>query len=136
MGLATTWPGGSHGRPRSAGSSPRARCAAAGASRSRPWNVREITLGLTIVRHGAETAAKSGGSAKLVTAATGSEAAGAEKRSDVTLLYKLNGTAAPFVTTVFKEPLGIPLSLDQEWHWAIVRAKGTPPPAPAPVPGQ
>jgi hypothetical protein len=100
------------------------------------WNVREITLGLTIVRHGADTAAKSGGSAKLVTAATGSEPVGAEKRSDVTLLYKLSGAAAPFVTTVFKEPLGIPLSADQEWHWAIVRAKGTPPPAAAPVPGQ
>ena len=100
------------------------------------WNVREITLGLTIVRHGADTAAKSGVSAKLVTAATGSEPVGAEKRSDVTLLYKLSGTAAPFVTTVFKEPLGIPLSVVQEWHWAIVRAKGTPPPAAAPVPGQ
>src|SRR4030095_13477312 len=99
------------------------------------WKVREITLGLTIVRQGGETAAARGGP-KLVTAATGGEATASEKRSDVTLLYKLNGTAAPNTTTVFKEPLGIPLSPDQEWHWAIVRAKGTPPPAPNPAPVQ
>jgi hypothetical protein len=98
------------------------------------WNVREITLGLTIVRHSAETAAARG--AKLVTAAAGQDSPVPEKRADVTLLYKLNGTAAPFVTTIFKEPLGIPLSPDQEWHWSIVRAKGTPPPAPTWVPGQ
>jgi hypothetical protein len=97
------------------------------------WNVREITLGLTIVRHVGETTALHGGP-KLVTAAAGGETAPPEKRSDVTLLYKLNGTAAPFTTTVFKEPLGIPLSPDQEWHWAIVRAKGTPPPST--LPGQ
>ena len=99
------------------------------------WNVREITLGLTIVRHNAESSAKNDG-AKLVTAAAGVESTVLEKRSDVTLLYKLSGTAAPFATTVFKEPLGIPLSPNQEWHWAIVRAKGTPPPAPTPAQGQ
>jgi len=98
------------------------------------WNVREITLGLTIVRHSAETAEAR--SAKLISAAAGQESPSTEKRADVTLLYKLTGTAAPFATTAFKEPLGIPLSPDQEWHWSIVRAKGTPPPAPSSVPGQ
>lgn len=93
------------------------------------WNIREIMLGLTIVRHNATKASL--GPAKLVTASAAEEGA-AEKRSDVTILYKLNGTAAPFATTVFKEPLGVPIGPDQEWHWAIVRAKGTPPPSPTP----
>lgn len=59
----------------------------------------------------------------------------AEKHADVTVLYKLIGTAAPSTITVFKETLGIPIGPDQEWHWSIVRAKGTPP-QPNDTPGQ
>jgi hypothetical protein len=86
------------------------------------WNVKEITVGLTIVRR-QETAATYYGSARLIPAAA-ENTNSAEKRSDLTLLYHLKGSAAPLTTTVFHETLGVQLDPDQEWHWAIVQAVG------------
>jgi hypothetical protein len=61
-----------------------------------------------------------------------------EKHPDSTVLYHLNGSAAPSSTTVFHENLGVAPGQDQEWHWAIVQAKGVPSSKPetaaAPVP--
>ncbi|MBV8052192.1 MAG: hypothetical protein JOZ80_13430, partial [Acidobacteriaceae bacterium] len=45
----------------------------------------------------------------------------------------LKGTAAPLATTIFRDTLGASLASDQEWHWAIVSAKGVPP-SPASLP--
>ncbi len=89
------------------------------------WNVREITVGLTILRRPAATAAYYG-SAQLRPAAAGGDGP-AEKRSDLTVLYHLKGAASPFGTAVFSQNLGGTLGPDQDWHWAIVQAQGTPP---------
>ena len=89
------------------------------------WSVREITVGLTIVRHD-DTTADAYGAAKLLPAVA-EEATLADKRSDLTVLLHLKGSAAPFATTVFQEKLDESLDDGQEWHWAIVEAKGIPP---------
>jgi len=89
------------------------------------WNVREITVGLTIVRHD-DTTADDYGAAKLLPAAA-EDATPADKRSDVTLLLHLKGSSAPFATTVYREKLDENLDEGQEWHWAIIEAKGIPP---------
>ena len=86
------------------------------------WNVKGITVGVTIVRRQAANAANFG-SAKLIPAADETSNS-SEKRSDLTLLYHLKGSAAPFTTTVFREALGVQLDPDQEWHWAIIQAVG------------
>ena len=95
------------------------------------WTIKEITVGLTILRHaGADDASAVFGSAKLVPAAAGSAAAEdapSQKPSDLTVLYHLKGSAAPASTTVFRQELGGHLSPDQDWHWAIVQAQGVPP---------
>jgi hypothetical protein len=88
------------------------------------WNVKEITVGLTIVRHDEPSAAYFG-SVKLLPAVADEEVP-SERRSDSTVLLHLKGSAAPFATTVFREKLETSLSVDQEWHWAIVEAKGIP----------
>jgi hypothetical protein len=88
------------------------------------WNIREITVGLTILREAGSDAARSG-SARLVAAAETTTLL-AEKQPDVTVLYHLKGSAAPLSTTVFHETLSAAPSHDQEWHWAIVQAKGIP----------
>jgi len=88
------------------------------------WNVKEITVGLTIVRRDEPSAAYFG-SVKLLPAAADEEAP-TERRSDSTVLLHLKGSAAPFATTVFREKLEASVSVDQEWHWAIVEAKGIP----------
>jgi hypothetical protein len=88
------------------------------------WNLKEITVGLTILRR-LQTNTSYYGSAKLLPAAETSTPA--EKHSDLTVLYHLKGSAPPLATTDFHEKLGAALGTDQEWHWAIVQAKGIPP---------
>jgi len=93
------------------------------------WNVKEITVGLTVVRR-ADTNTAYFGSAKLLPAVAGDVQPAekpAEKRPDMTLLLHLKGAAAPSATAVFREKLSAVLGPDQEWHWAIVAAKGIPP---------
>jgi hypothetical protein len=99
------------------------------------WNVHELTIGLTIVKRKDPSEAFYYGSARLVPAVGKLDQTvdtPVEKRSDITVLYKIKGEAAPFTTTVFRTPLDTTLASNQEWHWAIVRAKGTPSPDPAP----
>jgi hypothetical protein len=92
------------------------------------WNIKEITVGLTILRDSeANTAARdSAGQTPRLIPATETTTLLSEKRADVTVLYHLKGSAAPSATTVFHETLGTALNHDQEWHWAIVQAKGVP----------
>jgi len=86
------------------------------------WQVEEITVGLTILRHPSQTAAVSE-NARLVPASAVQIVA---KRSDTLVVYHFKGSAAPSTRATFTLPLGINLSPDQEWHWAIIDAKGTP----------
>ena len=89
------------------------------------WKVEEITIGLTIVQHANETAHRYG-TGKLVPVASETTVL-AEKHPDVTTLYRLKATALPSATTIFKAPLNARLGPDQEWHWAIIQARGEPP---------
>ena len=94
------------------------------------WELREITVGFTIVHRGdADNAAYN--SAKLLPAAVEEPDPG-ERFPDSTLLVHMKGSGAPLATAVFREKLEAKLNPDQEWHWSIVEAKGIPP-APAPV---
>lgn len=89
------------------------------------WRVDEITVGLTIVKHGTPTA-HFAGTAELVPASSQTTVT-QEKAPDVTTLYKMRAAAAPLMTTTFRTGLNTPLGSDEEWHWAIVQAKGIPP---------
>ena len=88
------------------------------------WNIKEITVGVTLLR-GAEANTARRGSARLIPAAETTTML-SEKQPDSTVLYHIKGSAAPSSTTVFHETLGTKLGQDQEWHWAIVQAKGIP----------
>ena len=92
------------------------------------WNIKEITVGLTIVRDSdANTARREAiGSGRLIPAAETTTLL-SEKHPDITVLYHIKGSAAPSTTTVFREALGAVPSQDREWHWAIVQAKGISP---------
>jgi hypothetical protein len=87
------------------------------------WELREITVGITLERkpgEDAEVAAR----ARVIPAAENAAAVTVERRSDMTLLYHLKATAKPFSTTVFRENIGITPSADEDWRWSIVEAKG------------
>ena len=106
------------------------------------WDLREITVSLTIVRQQDVPPPPIQFDAMnlvptMVSSTTQPEIgaiASPEKLSDTTFLYHLKGTAAPSSTIVFRETLATPLTRDQEWHWSIVQAKGIPP-APVQSPG-
>jgi hypothetical protein len=50
-----------------------------------------------------------------------------EKRPDVTVIYRMRAGALPWSNAVFSAPLNLELDPGEEWHWAIVQAKGYPP---------
>jgi hypothetical protein len=87
------------------------------------WDLREITVGVTLERKPGENA-EMAARARVIPAAQNSLAATVEKRSDVTLLYHLKTTAKPFSTTTLKENIGIAPGPDEDWRWSIVEAKG------------
>jgi hypothetical protein len=98
------------------------------------WNVHEVTVSLTVVRYSdPSVTAAYFGSARLLPATAGdiSQVAPAEKRRDVTVLYKVHRDLKPAATAVLRTALTEPPGPGQEWHWAIVRAKGS---APLPAP--
>jgi hypothetical protein len=90
------------------------------------WTLREMTVALTIVHP--ESSASTYGAGKLVTAAVTSTDSD-EKPSDTTLLFHMKGSAAAAGTAVFQKTLQSQLAPGDEWHWAIVDAKGMPPKA-------
>src|SRR5882757_5026065 len=87
------------------------------------WDLREITIGLTLERKPGENA-EMAARARVIPASQNSMAPTVEKRSDVTLLYHLKATAKPFSTSTFKENIGIMPGPDEDWRWSIVEAKG------------
>jgi hypothetical protein len=87
------------------------------------WELREVTVGLTLERkpgQDAELATRG----RLIPAADGGVPPTVERRSDVTLLYHLKADAKPFSTTAFRENIGITPGPDEDWRWSIVEAKG------------
>lgn len=98
------------------------------------WKLTEITVGLTLVRRPTEDAVYFG-SARLLPAVAESAETSDKKPSELTLLFHLKGPVPSLGSNVFHEKLGAPLAADQEWHWAILEAKGIAPgPDPRPLP--
>jgi hypothetical protein len=87
------------------------------------WELREITVGITLERKPGENA-EVAAHARVIPAAQNSAPITVERRSDMTLLYHLKATAKPFSTTIFRETIGITPSADEDWRWSIVEAKG------------
>jgi len=98
------------------------------------WEVKEIVVGLTLVRPD-ESEADFYREARLLPAVTTEDPENhAGKPSDTTLVLHLKGPAGPLMTTVFRQPMGTAIAPDQEWHWAILNAKGIPPTPSVPLP--
>jgi hypothetical protein len=96
------------------------------------WELREVVIGLTIIRRPEPGEATSYyGRARIVPAVAGvSSHAGqdsSQKLPDITMLLRVKGSAGPSATALFRTQLNFSLFPDQEWHWAIVKAKGVPP---------
>ncbi len=91
------------------------------------FQIEEITVGLTILRHPSQRAAISEDARIIPASVPVSSVQIVAKRSDTLIVYHFKGNAAPNTRATFSQPLGINLGSDQEWHWAIIDAKGTTP---------
>jgi hypothetical protein len=87
------------------------------------WELREITVGITLERS-AGTNAEMSAHARVIPASENSGAVTVERRSDMTLLFHLKADAKPFSSTIFRENIGITPSADEDWRWSVVAAKG------------
>lgn len=98
------------------------------------WHVSEIAVALTIIRR-ATASVLSDGRAPDVPASDFSKAAEVrpEKKPDVTMIYRMRAAALPGITTGFSAPLNLEIATGDEWHWALVQAKGYPPRNDTPV---
>ncbi len=98
------------------------------------WHVSEVAVALTIVKKKESadwpTALGSGKPTAIAAGSLNQESeVRPEKKPDVTVIYRMRAAAPPFATTVFSAPLNLELASGDEWHWAIVQAKGYPPPS-------
>jgi len=88
------------------------------------WRVEEITVGVTVVRRPSLSA--SGTGPRLLTASEQTSTV-PEKQSDITNLYNLRAVAMPSTTVTYRAQLSLIPAPGQEWHWAIVQARGVAP---------
>lgn len=93
------------------------------------WELKEIVVGVTLLQPTAAPLQP----ARLITA---TEVQPQTKLPDSTKLYHLKATAAADSTTVFRAALADEMSSAQDWHWALVAARGIPPAAPVNLPMQ
>ena len=87
------------------------------------WDLREVTVGLTLERkpgYDAELAAQ----ARVLPASGSAATPAVERHSDVTLLYHLKTETKAFATAALRENIGITPGPDEDWRWSIVEAKG------------
>jgi hypothetical protein len=101
------------------------------------WHVSEVAVALTVVKKSeARDASWSGGGMPYSAATLPPTVAGnspqeaevrPEKKPDRTVIYRMRAAAPPSATTVFSARLNLEIAPNEEWHWAIVQARGYPP---------
>jgi hypothetical protein len=84
------------------------------------WHVSELAVALTVIRKKADLTSELGVDSAL-------QEIRPEKKQDVTVIYRMRAPAPPWERAVFSAPLNLELAPGDEWHWAIVEAKGYPP---------
>ena len=85
------------------------------------WHLSELVVALTVLKKGGSVIGTLGASADPF------EQVRPEKKPDQTLVYRMRSAGGPWQRSVFSAPLNLDLGPDDEWHWAIVQAKGYPP---------
>jgi hypothetical protein len=91
------------------------------------WHVSELAVALTIVRKHPSMEELSNGLPPPGLPDSPATEVRPERKPDTTVIYRMRAAAAPFTTTVFSTPLKLDFEAGDEWHWAIVAAKGYPP---------
>jgi hypothetical protein len=101
------------------------------------WHVSEVAVALTVVKQAVrrDASLSMGETAYGAAILQPAVAAGApqedevrpEKNPDVTVIYRMRAAAPPAEIAVFSARLTREPAAGEEWHWAIVQARGYPP---------
>ena len=91
------------------------------------WHVSEVAVALTVVKKGGISDGLSSAGPDSVAVDPLAAVGRAEKRPDQTVIYRIRAAASPSATTLFSTALNLDMTPGDEWHWAIVQAKGYPP---------
>ena len=97
------------------------------------WHVSELAVAFTLVRKkglagfGISDFADADSNQNEISETDPLEQVRAEKKPDLTLIYRMRAAAPPWERAVFSAPLNMEIASGAEWHWAIVQAKGYPP---------
>ena len=100
------------------------------------WHVSEIDVAFTLVKKNVPDTVTADGMAptegfppplQVPQHDLESDLVRPEKKSDQTVIYKMRTAAPPLTASTFSAPLNLDVASGQEWHWAIVEAKGYPP---------
>lgn len=102
------------------------------------WHVSEVTVALTVLKKsknrdaslsdGTGSSFDVPGLPQVDSASLSQESdVRPEKKPDLTMIYRMRAAAPPFAKTTFSAPLNFDLTPEEEWHWAIVQARGYPP---------
>ena len=99
------------------------------------WHVSELDVALTVVRKPeardplglADPLAGNGDDGTSVAGNDPLQQIRPEKKPDVTVIYRMRAASPPWERSVFNAPLEVYLAPGDQWHWAIVEAKGYPP---------
>jgi hypothetical protein len=94
------------------------------------WHVSEVSVALTVVKKRPSADAPPAMADAVPSMIDGFAQVSKvrpEKKPDVTVIYKMRSAAPPWTNTVFSSPLNLDLAPGDEWHWAIVEARGYPP---------
>jgi|1186.fasta_scaffold22857_2 hypothetical protein len=85
------------------------------------WHVSEISVAFTLIKKASE------GTASEIGAESAIQELRPEKKQDTTVIYKMRAAAPPWMRAGFSTQLNVDVQPGDEWHWAIVEAKGYPP---------
>jgi hypothetical protein len=95
------------------------------------WHVSEVDVALTVVKKNApaDLSALSPNANILPSSLPNlpQSEVRPEKKPDTTVIYRMRAASSPWSKTVFSAPLNLDLAPGDEWHWALVQAKGYPP---------
>lgn len=102
------------------------------------WHLSEITVAFTVIRKARSSDTRTEVDSSSVDPVHIAPSAGdlevdafqqvrPERKPDVTLMFRMRAAAVPWSNAVFSAPMNMELAPGEEWHWAIVQAKGYPP---------
>lgn len=92
------------------------------------WHVSEIAVAFTVLNKSSVAGANE---SETNTKPEAEISSGADlvvgRKPDDTVIYRMRAVGVPWAATSFSSRLNAQLSASEEWHWAIVRARGYPP---------